>query len=1785
MAGKRWCRGGRLVGAVVGVLALITGVGGARAGDPGPASTDKLSLQATELPAAGTQATVLSVPRFGVYSVAVTSGAGTALSLVDRMAGTLATDGTAGERDGRLDLLLDRGEVRVVTQGPPEAAGEVKLAVRAFTEKSPTPAPRLLDGKLVATDLGDFEQRSFWLDLPKAQRVVLEAAGRHLNDLRLWQDGSWLVEAEPVTSVLESVKGRPLTLCQLTAQLEPGLYLLTAYGGRERPWSVDAPDRPLYLRSGLPRLPEAGRRRFVTSPFGFDTFLVSGLATHYRLELPKTGQAQLTAARFDPEQPFAEDTDTASITEKSVPPVATLERDELSPGLHRITVWAKPGQPYLLQQMRSQNEYPIDPGGTYWIAAFSSGHPEDSIDLTGVLLDSKSRVLASQVVPLGPGQPWQRRFNLLAPATLHVQVKVNGRYELLAKGTRTRFRFEPFPLPTRGYKAPVFEEAGKSVELSAGLYLLSLEPVEPGIVSLLLRPSDLLGRALEWAGLGADTPISPVRAGLLFPALAVPIEGNLHYRLVVNRQPGLTIGVVLREHPLDPLEPLPVVQGPGEELEIPFETQTDGQLRAQGEDGQPLAFSLDGAPAGTAATVLPGAHTVRTSNPGERPAFYSLALEPTALAADRPLPAIAPERLAKLPKLTPLTEQEPVFFDLKEGASRTFLLRADHPALWRLESTGLLATAGRLRTRTVTNLVEESENGVGRNFLVQRYLREGDYQVTVTALGRSAGHLGVRLGAAPVADGGSLSPGVPARRSLAVGEGVAYSFEVPAEGRYRVQAIGQERDFPVRLEDADGWPLVPEMASGEEPLPAGAGRYRLIVLPGATEGRVLALYERADAPPPREGHGPHPLPLERAVEHVWRETGEGEARAADRWRLRLDGPTPVTVRLSEGMTGELRRLGQGEVVGRVLPGRSFSGPLGAGEYELATRAVWVNDRLPYTVSVWPEALVAGVERRFDAPDEARLSVGEAGLYEISSFGPADVQARLLDSQAETVAMSWDRPDDWNFLLVQRLRAGEYQLQVDRTGDLAETTVSVRRLGETAAPPLAVPGRRSFTPGREVLQVPLTIPPAVGLAVVAASSAETVGLAFERLEGGAWRTVATRVGRQPWVAVPLGPGEEARLRVWSVDGRGLPIELAAGLTSAPTEGEAALERGLALVPVRGLEGRFVAAAVAPGPGCFGLEPWPGLLVGHRQGAALEPAGVAFSSINGLLWAASPAADTAGERLRGHRLQLGESSTALDLGLPARGEILCDVAPGPVLVTARAVGGQPAAAFWAGRHGRPTSGLDRSVALAPEAALVASLDREPDFLTVWAPRASDLAVGLTAHRFSWPAGSEVAPWGVTSTAAPAAGARVFDLPEGAKTARLVLAPGVAAVLATGETVRSVHWADREGIDETFETEASSLWLFDLAGGGGSARLELLPVDPRGRLALSGEVFESRRAHAGTVRLALPDQLAEAGGRLRVRGATAARVVTAAGEVFRGLDLPLPATGGTLIVDHPPGHLLVATVDPEDGRSRLGLTRRQPAVEPLELPARVQLSGPARRYAIDQDGPVLVSLETATGVIAEVVTAQGVSRLEVLPDGGRLDAYLPAGEGEIRLAGLAGQDLAGTAEVVAQTPVAIAEGLGPEAVLGAGDSRAYRFEVPRKGPVGVGARASSDVVESRLLADDGRELGRGAVQLHDLTPGLYLLTVSVPRDAGPLTVRPAVVGIDPPPTLPPGPVIQCYVVEAGDDPAKDCLALAEEGEERARNAPVRGRPLVEADEEEECVECDEMLDESDEEESGDA
>ncbi len=232
---------------------------------------------------------------------------------------------------------------------------------------------------------------------------------------------------------------------------------------------------------------------------------------------------------------------------------------------------------------------------------------------------------------------------------------------------------------------------------------------------------------------------------------------------------------------------------------------------------------------------------------------------------------------------------------------------------------------------------------------MRQYLREGDFQATVTAEGRSQGHLGVELRTTQLIDGGELRLGAPARITMPAGQGVVYRFTIAEPGEYRLLAMGLGFVYGCRLEDAAGWPIAPPNVPADLSRKLAPGDYRLVLLPQPIAGRAVTLLSRRREAPRLTGHRPHPLALGTTVTHLWREPEavasqpqqdeQPAPRPPDLWRFDLPAAATTTITLDSEMQGTLTRLdadaGPGAAspeLGQVPPGRALSLELAAGPW-------------------------------------------------------------------------------------------------------------------------------------------------------------------------------------------------------------------------------------------------------------------------------------------------------------------------------------------------------------------------------------------------------------------------------------------------------------------------------------------------------------------------------------------------------------------------------------------------------------------------------------------------------------------------------------------------------------------------------------------------------------------------------------------------------------------------------------------------------------------------------------
>lgn len=1705
------------------------------------------TLTRTSVPAAGRQEAIATVSAFGYYAFTVASPQGTALQLVDRMAGPGRQSGESGSFDGRLDLFLDRGEYKLIAIGHEKASGNIKLEVHPFAELHAPQPPLLVELKPVDETLQDFQQASYWLQVDEARVVAIEAAGRNLADLRLWRDGTWLHEAVPEREPIEPKKGHPMNACRLSARLEAGLYLVTAYGGPGQPWSEDASEHPLHLRFGIPRLPQAGRQRMTVGPLGYDRFLAPADTTYFRIELFEARPAQLQVGQADPDRPFRNEGSVAEITKKSLPPAAEVEIGKTPDHDRIVTVRAEAGQPYILQQFEDSREYRFEHTGEYWISTVHSGHAEDSVDATVIVArwtrSGQDRgAFLDSVVEIDGNQGWSRRCNLLDTMDVFLKVGAKGRYELLSRGVDATFRIEPFfTSRPENYESPKARPSGSTWDLDAGFYVLSVFPDTKGILDVVVRPYGVLAYALEKLGKEAGAQQTPLRATALFPK--VNLESDDYYLAYLNKQPGVRAGVVLRSLPLDLSEPLPVSQRPGEELKTSFKAGERGTLRARDEAGTLIDVSVDGGQPRKEAVVEEGEHTLSVSNAGAATIVYSLALEPARLQAAAPLPPVPAEAIEALPKFPTLTAAAPIFLDMESSESATFLVRADAPALYRLETSGLLATEGNVRTRTVLSLDRQSANGVGRNFLIQQYLREGDYQLTVQPQGASAGHLGVKLEKTTVADGGLLAPSVPARISLPAGQGVAYRFEIAARGEYHLRTLGLGHDFRCRIEDADRWPIEPPNISADITRTFEPGAYRLVLLPEDVMTRRVTVLEKVPEPLRFAGHGPHQLPLDRQVDHVWEQVADGGTQTADVWEFSLPATARTQVDLSAEMNGDLELVG-GDGAGKVAAltlGKGWSGELKAGIYRLSVVCARDNNQVGYRLGVKPGPLVAGLTREIVAPDSIGLAVGRAGLVELSSFGSEDVRAVLLSPKGRVLAANDDRPDDWNFHIATHLEPGNYTLRVlpVATGR-ATCAVSMRTPGEAVEPLLSVPGRRDIETGQAAHVVPLQLPAGADLLVASVRSAESVGCVLEAQSDKGWRPLVTRVGRDLRLEVPLrgpelaGGAAALRMRIWSVDQRGLTARLVAAAVAPAAVGESALGTGIDLAPVAGSDPPVGAALVRlDRPGMFLLSAAE-VRATSRTACAAEPgAGEAVAAAGSSLWLVGDLAPGARASVRGSRT-IVEAGGSVAISVPAGEPAVCDLGGAgtrTVLALAGSMTGQPGVRIV--ERAQPTGTVSGPVAMAigRHGAVAVAVGVRQAAAAVWQAEPSIEPIDVRLQQFSYrDHPPEAAPFGTLTGSVAGLDSAAYLLPPGSKRLQLALGEGIVAVLSGEKGVESVHWAGGPAFAESLDTTATRMILLRAGGDRGSFSVNILPL-PQGVASLTmgtERPFESVEATSGILRLTVPklDAPSDRPYTVYIRGASDAVFLGADGRVRRGREMTVGGSGGTLLLSHGPGRVLCWMARSGGLAEALwGLVGNLTATT-VDPPTTVALHGKAMLVRVTLGRPAMLHLRTATPVATRLARPEGEPELEVHPNGCSLDAYLPSGSAELGLRAVSGIELAGSAELTATGLTSIDEGLGPEVLLPPGETRAFSFKVTREGPVGVGVRADSDTVTCTLLDGAGRRLGSGVVLMTKLAPGEYVLTLRAPARSAPAKVRPAVVGIRPPDTGPPPEVVRKYL-----------------------------------------------------------
>lgn len=1688
------------------------------------------ALDSATVPASEQAATLLHVTSPGRFTIAAKSPSGAALQLVDMLAGPGEVAGAAGTQDGRLDPLLDVGTYKLRATSAKAATGSVALTVTPFVDAAP---PRALPAPGVPFDaeLRDGQQRAFWLLVPASGAVRIEAAGRALADLRLWRDGRDLVALDPDARLVEPVPGHGLNDLRLVGKVEPGTYLVVAYGGETLRWTDNDTSQPLHLRAGGAGALAEGWAYGTIGPFGSEVFTLPASAQRVRLDVPSPEAVTLAAG-----------TASVALARNSREASATLFVPAARPEV--VEVSGKFGQPYKLQALAIPSTMSVSRPGSYFVTAVTAGAGADEVP-PSVLLERTElrtaagpqppRVVASVMPTLSAGAGWRGQFNLRGPTTLLFQNATGGPVAARAAGVATN------------------TGRGRASELPADVYALDLVPAPgtQGVVDLVVGAPGV-----------NPAPTPPLPANPVLPLGLQDIAPGQSLQLSAFTAPGVSVGLSARRTPVALAEgALSATMVAGSTLSVPVQVAAGGTLAVSEGGGGPVPYTMQGN-----AVVVAAADRARTVVLAWRRA------EPQRPDVPPPPP---------LASLAGLQAGRPAVLDLRADQQRGFSLVVPEGGLFRVETTGRLHTKGRLATPFIPVLGAGDGNGAGQNMLMQSLLRAGRYRVDVTAL-ESSGHLGLTATPAPLLTGATLLPGGSVRATLPGGTGVRFPMEVgnqagskagSEDGRYRLDVAGLGAAWTGRVDDAEGWPITaPGPLDGTE-LPLRPGRYSVLVIPDDVSRQVVARLSPIVAAPEISGHGPHPLAFDAPAQSVWREPdGRDQPRTPDTWTFGLEGPADVTLTLGDGMTGELKREGAADPVARVT--NRFTGPLEAGHYRLETTSLGRNDRLAYTVALASPALQPDVVRHMAVPVSVPFAIAQARVVSLTTFGTIPLKGVLRRADGSTVARLGPRADDWTVAASRPLPAGRYTLDlaaasppdttaasslaapIDRSDDdpdsnngddqtaqtsatqtaatkpataaattpdaapdadqpehgasgdeaAAPSTVELRLALPEALPAAAAPAALAALPGRGVHV--LTVPqPAPGSLVVAqARSSATVVLSLERQDGEAWRVVALDQGLAPLVGSPAdAEGAAWRVQAWTVDGGPEPIEAAARAydLAAQAPGLVTLA-GLDGAPDRGLA---VARVQLPAAGIAGLEGTPpGLLAGGWPGHALTAAeGNTVLPQGDEIWLLGRAPGSL--TVTAQAMAAGQT---IALALPAG-------------LTATLPRSEPAVghvALWRAASGLGLPGLGAAMGVAAGDTLAMADQALP-----LRNAAGEDALRLRLTRLEPALSPARTLAGALQTTLSPGTALPLVLPGGDKLVRADLAPGIAAVAGWRNPGASVVWTGTAPVSRTL----SGTWTEVLLVNGGDlpapASLSWQPAPAAEALRPGSIVKRFFGADGSFETTAEPAP----GAHLMTAGNATLTVVTPDGRIMTGRDVALPSAGpARVIVETKAGAM--AVWEAADGASPWPAVAAQPSA----LPARLALSGPAMAVALAPDGPVLLHARTTAPVLVGLAQAGHEAVPELFAAGAEFHRML-AGAAELRLYSPHDGPLSGTLELSADPVTPATEGLGPEVSLAPGGTAVFGFSLSKAATVGVGIRAVPDQVSVRLLDAAGTALGEGIAQLRALPAGRYAIEARVPPGAPTTTLRPAVVGITPRGNGPPPDVAQGYLELVGMKPTR--------------------------------------------------
>jgi hypothetical protein len=1733
-----------------------------------------VSLSPASVPARGNQETLVSLDQASRVVITARTPSGTSCELVDHVRGPFARSGTAGRANCELDLLLDAGtyKLRLASRTKGKGTkGKVNLQAVPYTEDNAQPV-LLEPGREVRQVLAPRHQASFWLKLEERRPVTLRVSGRTPGDVRLWRGGAWLEPVPVKDASMQLRPGQPQYEWWLETTLDPGSYLLTAYGTAPKQWTEGKEDDTLSVAYGFPKAPPERSLSVTLPPWGLSAVeLPSGPLA---LFLSREGGARSTSRV----SVHGLSNEGASNVTTSAEASCQIQGKALIPqcgtvagggGRHVALLRGEPGTRLTLQWASLASEDFTDgsygPGaqslrfrpptsGEYLVGFHEVPLDTDSTPL-GCMLEQETpgdwTPIAFDVPEVGPESPFRRAFNYDgSSATVWFRVTRSGRYTFATSGER-KGRCELYlvdgPRRTRVVETDPKAETCRIAHTAApGVYELKLYGGTEGIERLTLAPE---GRE--------PTEDTATRTSCLVPRHKLHKEDT--YRLVSNRSPhGSLRGLYLRPLPLTLSEPLPVVLDGARPVELPVARGGPLEVRAPGGEPFTCALGSTRVEARDGRCQLPAATGTLTLSQQGNTSVPLLVHRPSPPPpAPPPLSAYTPN----LPPLPSLQPSEPTWFDFERGQSHSLTFDVKKEGLYHVTTQGLLATECSIRTPVVPQVGSASGGGRGRNCLVSTYLRPGRYLLTARTTGQSRGRAGVLLERRDVKTVEGVRADGEVFFRVDAGDLIQQRLTVPRTADYTLSTAAPGAQLQCRLDDPKGWPVVTVPTPCEQGLRLAKGTYLWTQLPLTVESMRRTALERVEPPVVLKGNKAHPL-----LFNQWYRADLGKD-GKDEFSFEVTARMDVFFTLTHGMQGRLYAVGEKgalKPVEVIAPQSTYVPPPPPPPPE----PEYSEPSEPSESSEYAESEASG--------EEASEEPSESSEPESTEEAPPPAEEESEPTVVAEPLPTEDSPPPEGKALT--LAPGRYKLVAEHSrGDVAISYALYLRT-EVLAPPMVkdvgVPGRYSLllpldgtlrlsTRGRTDVRCRLF--DGTGRLVVESADhgADWNCAIAEPLPAGDYTLVLESQTQQPGptrVSVALAQVSDA-----GVLAEGGKLDVSTGVMRAtlpPVPAESlqeislrakapfscALEDERGAVVSRRMDVRECVMLLKPGTSPWRVRVWTlgqptqvstrvatrplrplsgeripaGEAVSvqiPRPGRYVTGTGVScrYASQQGPLWSCGPEASLeAGAWVFGAPGATGETKLALSERvdtLEAPREERVPLAQNLTLLRQRS--GQPALHLLRvsvpfGDPAYPACRLEGGVAQQRESTCFAATGPTEESLARWWTPASEKGEAtLTRLAVPIPTSSmPLTPGPQDLTWSGGPGLRLV-MPGEPMRVQLSLPREAWAVLVDGKGA---------AVDLCAPEEALSRCV--LSGTGGTVFI-WSPAEPRVQAQVVAveaakpavplaTLFEETYRVPGQQQLSFG--ASEAVRKLTVTGAERCITTLDDGTRLEGCDVQVPPRRrGELLVETNPGGLRAVLSPPTELASALLPPASKSKVPELPAARALRLSGETVERTLTVPAEAVVHLRADSGVcgLSRDTTVLLVAGLE---RGCSFDRLLQAGTYRLMVRGFADQPLSGTLAWTHEPVKQLTEGVAAEeGWVAPGQTRYFRFSTAAAGHVGVGLQVPAELLECTVLDATQRVLGTGCQQFLALEKGGYLLAIHAPATLErPLPFKPVLVGL---------------------------------------------------------------------------